>query len=141
MMRRGVCWELPTLERRTSGSDGGVWLPTPSAKPYGTNKGGAAGRVGKERPSLETMGKRGWIPTPVASDSKKSRRVGLAPNSHSGRTQLDWIIETTGRGGPINPAWRSWLMGWPIGATALEPLAMDGFLLWLQRHGIYSESD
>lgn len=37
---------------------GGSLLPTPSASNYGTNKGGAAGRVGKERPSLQTMAKR-----------------------------------------------------------------------------------
>ena len=35
----------------------GYLLPTLSAQSYGTNKGGAAGRVGKKRPSLETMGR------------------------------------------------------------------------------------
>jgi hypothetical protein len=28
-----------------------------------------------------------------------------------------------------------WLMGWPPGWTALEPLAMDRFQRWLRSHG------
>ena len=27
------------------------------------------------------------------------------------------------------------LMGWPDGATALEPLEMESFRLWLEKHG------
>jgi hypothetical protein len=54
----GTCYPLTTWERRTSETDGSSLLPTPSASSYGTNKGGAAGRVGKERPSLQTMAKR-----------------------------------------------------------------------------------
>jgi len=39
-------------------------FPTPSAQSYGSNRGGAAGRVGKKRDSLESMA-RTW-PTPTA---------------------------------------------------------------------------
>lgn len=39
-------------------------------------------------------------------------------------------------GGKLNPNWIDWLMGWPIGWTGLEPLAMDKFRLWLRQHGI-----
>jgi len=35
----------------------------------------------------------------------------------------------------LNPAWVEWLMGWPIGFTDLEPLAMDRFQQWLRSHG------
>src|SRR5262245_28110809 len=41
-------------------------FPTPSATPYGTNRGGSMGRTGPERPSLETM-MQDW-PTPAARD-------------------------------------------------------------------------
>jgi hypothetical protein len=68
-------------------------LPTPTAKLYGYNQGGSAGRVGKKRPSLETL-----------------------------------------TGGVFN-ALREWLMGWPIGWTALEPLGTDRFRRWLDSHG------
>lgn len=98
-------------------------FPTPSASAYGTNQGGSAGRVGKVRPSLETMAKQVLWPTIRASDG-----------SHSGPNQRD----SKGRpavGGKLNPTWVAWLMGWPIGWTALEPLAMDRFRQWLQKHG------
>ena len=42
--------------------------PTPTAQDYGTNRGGACGRVGETRPSLSTIA-RGW-PTPLAHDGK-----------------------------------------------------------------------
>jgi hypothetical protein len=68
-------------------------LPTPTAVPYGNNRGGAAGRVGAVRPSLEAL-----------------------------------------LGGP-RISFREWMMGWVIGWTALEPLAMDRFREWLHWHG------
>jgi hypothetical protein len=57
-----------TLERRTDGN-GCLFWPTPSATPYGNNQGGAAGRVGKVRPSLDSLASM-W-PTPRASDGDK----------------------------------------------------------------------
>jgi hypothetical protein len=38
-------------------------------------------------------------------------------------------------GGPLNPEWCEWFMGWPIGWTALQPLATDRFQSWLAAHG------
>ena len=38
-------------------------------------------------------------------------------------------------GGKINPEFAEWMMGWPIGWTALSELAMGRFQLWLQLHG------
>jgi hypothetical protein len=63
-------------------------LPTPSASRYGSNKGGAAGRVGKERPSLDTMAKRARLPAPVGF-------LGRA-------------------GGLLSPLYVEWMMGFPI---------------------------
>lgn len=40
-------------------------------------------------------------------------------------------------GEPVNATFYEWLMGIPIGATALKPLAMVKFRLWLQQHGMY----
>lgn len=69
-------------------------LPTPTARLYGSNQGGASGRAGqKRRPSLEALTGGPWI------------------------------------------SFREWMMGWPIGWTALEPLAMDRFQEWLRWHG------
>ena len=42
-----------------------------------------------------------------------------------------------GTGGALNPTWVEWIMGWPLGWTGLEPLAMDRFRRWLNSHGSY----
>jgi hypothetical protein len=44
-----------TLERSITEPAGG-WLPTPTASSYGSCRGGGAGRVGKWRPSLHSLG-------------------------------------------------------------------------------------
>jgi hypothetical protein len=38
-------------------------------------------------------------------------------------------------GGPLNPHWTEWLMGWPEGWTDLKPLETDKFQKWLDAHG------
>mgnify|MGYP001566717063 FL=1 len=38
-------------------------------------------------------------------------------------------------GGPLNPEWCDWFMGFPIGWTALEPLEMRKFQQWQHLHG------
>jgi len=38
-------------------------------------------------------------------------------------------------GGPLNPDWCEWFMGWPIGWTASAPLGTDRFRQWLRLHG------
>lgn len=68
------------------------WMPRPTARLYGYNKGGGSGRVGKPRPSLETL-------------------IGI---------RLDV---------------RELMMDWPIGWTALRPLAMDKWHVWLRSPG------
>jgi hypothetical protein len=68
-------------------------LPTPTAKLYGYNQGGGAGRIGKKRSSLETLF------------------------------------------GGIKIALREWMMGWPIGWTALKPLGMGKYRQWRRLHG------
>jgi DNA (cytosine-5)-methyltransferase 1 len=71
-------------------------LPTPAASTYGSNQGGAAGRVGKVRHSLQSMAKKGLWPTPTAS-----RRSGL--QSHG----INFVL------GTLNPMWVAWFMGFP----------------------------
>ena len=44
-------------------------------------------------------------------------------------------------GGTLNPDWVEWLMGWPIGWTACEPLETARFRLWLHSHGTCCPSD
>ena len=65
-----------------------AWLPTPSATPYGSNKGGSDAndprgwsRNGKERLSLDGMARTGKWPTPTAGDARSSgNRPGAKDN-------------------------------------------------------------
>lgn len=70
---RGEWSPLQRPERATSAIDSSSLLPTPSASPYGTNKGGAAGRAGPERPSLDERASRGMLPTPTCNESTYQR--------------------------------------------------------------------
>lgn len=148
-MRAGVCWARATPELPTDDSESGfmatptakanqlapsmmkhpgcrAWLPTPTATSYGTNQGGAAGRVGKVRESLNTMARRNTWPTPH----------GLSGSQGQGGGEFDKAVrQTVEGGGTLNPNWVEWLMGWPIGWTDLEPLEMDKFQQWFDSHG------
>ena len=114
-------------------------LPTPSAVRYGTNRGGAAGRVGRERPSLDRMASAGLWPTPTVRGNHN--RAGVSSRSGDGLATAvtrwptpcarDWrsgasnlhdqnarpLNEVVSRytPGPLNPEWVGLLMGFPPG--------------------------
>ena len=65
-MRNGACSVQPAAERRISERGSSLWLPTPAAVTYGTQK---SQNVNAEyRPSLETMARKALWPTPKARD-------------------------------------------------------------------------
>lgn len=105
-------WGLPpqTWVRRTFG-DASSLLPTPTASSYGSNQGGALGRVEKARLSLEAMARRGCLPTPIVSRSTH--------NTKGDRTTpgLGMVAETEGR---LSPRFVEWMMGFPDDWTRLE---------------------
>lgn len=59
---------------------------------------------------------------------------------HPGRSRLERTGGTHGEclpqkiGGPLNPDWCEWFMGWPVGWTALSALATGKFQEWQQQH-------
>ena len=114
MMRNGRCYPQPMSERPISANGSGL-LPTPAAVSYGTNQGGAAGRTGKVRPSLETMATKDLWPTPSAGDANIA-----APNQHT--STIGRHIRRTEGSGKLNPMWVEWLMGYPSEWTVLEDL-------------------
>lgn len=91
---RQICLLLAST-RGTLAKGSGL-LPTLTAQSYGNNRGGAAGRTGKVRHSLESLARHGLLPTLTAS-----RRSGL--QSHGRNAFL----------GTLNPAWACWYMGFP----------------------------
>ena len=85
----------------------GEMLPTPTACTYGSNQGGAAGRVGPVRYSLLPMAKRGMLPSPCARDHRSGK--GWVDHGHT--PQLPEVM-----GGLLHPEFvRSFMMGFPEG--------------------------
>ena len=84
LMRSGACFRRRKSELHTSGRGFSSWLlPTPAAQSYGTNKGGSAGRVGKERPSLETMARRaGGLLSPQFAEVLMGFPIGWTGFAH-----------------------------------------------------------
>jgi hypothetical protein len=115
MTRSGTAYLLAPSAPLTDATASG-WLPTPNAESYGTNQGGAAGRVGPVRPSLETMARRGLWPTPTAVT--ETGGIAMCKCGGSGaRAKLRTLVTPDELNGALNPAWVEWLMGYPTGWT------------------------
>ncbi len=134
MMRAGELWERTTRPHLIKGTGAGLW-PTPRATKSTNEKQEswlarwAAGKVSTPPLSLAV---RMWA-TPASRDYKGA--PGRGCRARGGRkSSLPAQI-----GGTLNPNWTEWLMGWPIGFTASEPLATDKFQQWLLSHGVCSE--
>jgi hypothetical protein len=66
-------------------------------------------------------------PTPVQRMYKDSG----SPSEYA-RNEIPLAAQV---GGPLNPEWVEWLMGWPLGWTDLKPLEMDKSLYVRQQLG------
>jgi hypothetical protein len=137
-MRNGECSVRQRSERRTAVSGCSFSrneYPTPAATPYGSSQN--EGQVPHNRPTRGTPGLEQWAKTwatPGANDFKGSARLGQR------RGQLDEQVshrfrrgQQTVSGRPssaptpsspprLNPNFVDWMMGWPPGWTASEPL-------------------
>lgn len=123
-----------------------LW-PTPTASL--ADKGGRiTTRKGREGGTLiEAVSSRMW-PTPCASASasasasKGSSPAALKRKSGKDRSndRIDHAVMASD-GGQLNPEWVEWLMGWPIGHTALKPLETARYREWLQQHSPFSNDD
>jgi len=107
----------PTGERLST-RDG--LLPTPAASEHGSNKGGTGGREGHpERLSIPAMARRNLWPTPTTRDHKDT---GLNTNYEALKKRR---VLAGAIGGPLNPPWIEWLMGFPTGWTDLRHSGMQ----------------
>jgi len=145
MMRNGTAYQLPPLVPLTDAIGSGLLVgtpratqairsdrfrkghlpspeelvvnyPTPSAVSYGSNQGGAMGRTGPVRHSLDSMARTGMWPTPRAIDGRPKGN-GPRPDTLTGAINY----QEGKRIGTLNPTWVEWLMGFPLGHTDLEP--------------------
>tara|TARA_Y100000593_G_scaffold71668_1_gene131634 strand:+ start:490 stop:1143 length:654 start_codon:yes stop_codon:yes gene_type:complete len=121
-----------------------MW-PTPTAMTGGQGvapshkEGGHGWNIGAAvQDSLSDDPVRVW-PTPRASEWKGVGPIGSKSHQYRlDRKYLDATVqEAEQRTGRLNPNWVEWLMGWPIGWTALEPVETDRLAEWLQSHGGY----
>jgi hypothetical protein len=70
------------------------------------------------------------MPTLVARDHRSPGRSRLERTGSKAGEHLPNVV-----GGPLNPDWCEWFMGFPIGWTASEPLETHKFHEWRQQHG------
>lgn len=98
---------------RNSNSD--FVLPTPTASQYGSNQGGASGRTGKVRHSLDSLAKIGrlTLPTPTTFDAS-SRPLPPRKKNPSGG-QKPGLLSVIG--GKLNPQFVEWMMQYPTDWT------------------------
>ena len=111
--------------------------PTLSATPYGTNQGGAAGRVGPVRPSLETMAR--W-PTPTALDAASSgSRNTENSKAHPGTSLTDAVRGDGGTGRWPTPAARASRSSHPAPKTPTPgPTSSPSTPPWSQRYDLWA---
>jgi len=101
---------------------GNKW-PTPTTpRPHDNEK--TAGKYMPSQKQKDLTWAVEHYPTLTARDYRSPNRNG------NFKDQLPNAV-----GGQLNPDWVEWLMGWPIGWSALEPLGTDRFQEWLRKHG------
>lgn len=97
-MRNGIAYPLPVLVPLTDETVSGS-LPTPAATAYGSNQGGAMGRIGPVRLSLESMARQDRWPTPTVGDAKAAgSRNTPTSNAHPGISLTDAVRGDGARG-------------------------------------------
>jgi len=134
MTQDGLLWEQSMLAHRIKGTERGLWR-TPDTGGGGTSgllKKGQNHRQNGQPIQIRLVDQvnnsRLW-PTPVA----RMHKDGGNPSEYK-RNEIPLAAQA---GGPLNPEWVEWLMGWPPEWTDLKPLAMDKFQKWQQEHGDY----
>lgn len=123
MTRGGLLWELQTLERPTNATGYGFW-PTPTVcgnyNRKGASKTSGDGLATAVAMSLTKSGL-GYSDARIAKGkwSTPTTRQRTSP-SQINRNSPGLALEVGAVNGTLNPNWVEWLMGWPIGWTALK---------------------
>jgi hypothetical protein len=148
----GACYPLRVAVPRICGNESGYW-PTPTATL--ANKGGQVtpAKARQYGNLIEALALHLW-PTPAADDTgarTKRYAQGGTPLSLAVRYPTPMKTDAGGAspgrfrrqtpqlccyadGGPLNPSWVEWLMGWPIGWTDLAPLDPAQFDAWTRQN-------
>jgi len=130
MHHAGSSWELIVRDCITNATGFGSTLPTPTARDWKDTFGMATERTdGKTR--LDRL--------PMLLFSLV-RSAGISSMMLKGLTDAKTVevkdrVEVMISGRDYCPELPEWVMGWPIGWTALESLETDRFQQWLLSHG------
>lgn len=110
-------------------------LPTPLASDHkGAAKRSESGRrQGGPRLTPELAQARGYLPTPTVV-AYTWQQGGSQGRTGPKRPSVDTLAKHHGLGRSFLTL-REWMMGWPLGWSASEPLGTDKFLEWLRSHG------
>jgi len=109
-MRAGSCYPLLPLALRTEENESLLW-PTPTA--HNAKEMGAPAEFRRKHHLTAEANRRTWA-TPTLCGNYN--RKGVSKKSGDGlATQV---------GGPLNPTWVEWLMGFPLGWTGLDASEM-----------------
>jgi hypothetical protein len=126
MTAGGELYPLPTPEHLTEGSGSGLW-PTPNVCGGGNppsllipNGNHFVRKSGKKAHLGLDQAVKIW-PTPTARDFRSGKG---RTQVERGRTAGSSLAEVSG--GSLNPTWVEWLMGWPLGWTALDACLGNG---------------
>ncbi len=118
MMQNGTAYQLPPLVRLTAGTDSGLWQ-TPVADDSVEREKGKWNSRGEPKLSAQV---KMW-PTPQASDNRDRGNLssGAVQRRRAKGKQIMLSQSVSEVSGNLNPFWTEWLMGFPIGHTALKP--------------------
>lgn len=120
MLLPGMCSPRTSAGRplREQQRTAGLWVTAPAPFP-----------LARETWVLTTFGADiGYLHTPTTKANYAARSMQKWPSAR-------FFVTAFGRPSPTN---QEWLMGWPIGWTATQPLGMDRFQSWLQQHSASS---
>jgi hypothetical protein len=125
----GRVYQQPRSEPRTSVT-GSLLLPTVRANKWGLPDSHGSTQAWMRLTPQEAVRSR-MCSTPQAHDWKSGTGYSHDSNPHSPQPRHL-------SGGQLNPTWVEWLMGFPLGWTALEPSATPSSRKW--RNGLVSVS-
>src|SRR5210317_179303 len=121
----GACWEVATSTRPMTENEFGL-LATPTSRDYRSPKASQKTLSKKHRPLNEEL-----YNAILGKNTKKASSYKKFIASLRQHNLLKHHYETPPKNlGGIFHTIREWMMGWPIGCTALKPLETDKFRQW-----------
>lgn len=128
----GSLWELTLSDSVIDASDSGSTLPTPTARDFKDT----LGMVPERKDGKTRLDRLPMLLFDAVRNAGMSSTTNWA-NTGAQTVNLKGLANITISGPDYCPELAEWVMGWPIGWTALKPLETAKFQQWLLLHGKY----